>query len=75
VRFPDRSASSVSPSAIYTLLEISRIPTEPCRAPRRKENLMPTSVAACVCEQLTVSCSGDPAQERKPMRRIISGSS
>ena len=23
---------------------------------------MPTSVAACVCEQLTVSCSGDPAQ-------------
>ena len=22
---------------------------------------MPTSVAACVCEQLTVSCSGDPA--------------
>jgi hypothetical protein len=23
---------------------------------------MATSVAACVCEQLTVSCSGDPAQ-------------
>jgi hypothetical protein len=23
---------------------------------------MPTSVAACVCGQLTVSCSGDPAQ-------------
>ncbi len=22
---------------------------------------MPTRVAACVCEQLTVSCSGDPA--------------
>src|ERR1700719_1277976 len=32
------------------------------RAPRRKEDLMPTSIAACVCEQLTVSCSGDPAQ-------------
>ena len=31
------------------------------RAPPRKEDLMPTSVAACVCEQLTVSCSGDPA--------------
>jgi len=23
---------------------------------------MPTRVAACLCEQLTVSCSGDPAQ-------------
>src|ERR1700739_1990032 len=23
---------------------------------------MPTNVAACVCGQLTVSCSGDPAQ-------------
>src|SRR6267143_2879874 len=27
-----------------------------------KEDLMPTGLAACLCEQLTVSCSGDPAQ-------------
>src|SRR4029077_9676773 len=30
------------------------------RPPRRKEDLIPTRVAACVCEQLTVSSSGDP---------------
>jgi hypothetical protein len=32
------------------------------RRPRRKEDLIPTRVAACVCEQLTVSSSGDSAR-------------
>jgi hypothetical protein len=59
-RLPARRAIPVPPSAIYTFLDI--ILTEPSSALRRKEDLMPRRLATCVCGQLTVSCSGDPAQ-------------